>query len=181
MSVLLRVVAFFVLLSSNLMAEELILTNFASASFPHPLRAEGHKHNDDFFSAAEHYQDSTVALFVPSGFQPSSKIDFVVHFHGWNNNVTNVLQKYALLDQFTASGRNAILIVPQGPRNADDSFGGKLEDAGGFARFMNEAMQTLRNRGVVTDSEIGEIVLSGHSGGYQVISSIIACGGMTDH
>ena len=162
-------------------ANPLILTNFASAPFPHPQRAEGHQHNNDFFSATEHYQDSTVALYVPPGFHAGSKIDFVVHFHGWNNNVTNVLQKYQLLDQFVASKRNAILIVPQGPRNADDSFGGKLEDSGGFARFMDEAMRTLRERGDIGDAKIGNVILCGHSGGYEVISSVVACGGLTDH
>jgi len=162
-------------------AGTLILTQFASAPFPHPQRAAGHQHNNDFFSAAEHYQDSTVALFVPPEFHPDSNVDFVVHFHGWNNNVTNVLAKYQLLDQFTAGGRNAILIVPQGPRDADDSFGGKLEDPGGFARFMDEAMRTLRQRGVIGEAQIGKIILSGHSGGYEVISAIVACGGLTDH
>jgi hypothetical protein len=123
-----------------------------------------------------------VALFVPNGFRATSQIDFVVHFHGWNNNVTNALVKYRLIDQFCASGRNAILIVPEGPRNADDSFGGKLEDAGGFARFMEEAMRDLRERSMIgAKAKIGRIVLSGHSGGYEVISAIIARGGLTDH
>jgi len=160
----------------------LILTPFAAAPFPHPERANGHKHNDDFFSYKGHYNDSTVAMFVPTGFRAGSQIDFVVHFHGWNNNVTNALAKYRLLDQFCASGRNAILIVPQGPRNADDSFGGKLEDAGGFARFMDEAAGNLRARGVIdAKAKIGRVILSGHSGGYEVISAIIARGGLTDH
>jgi len=171
-------IAFF---ATAVAADPIIATNFASAPFPHPERAEGHQHNNDFFSAPEHYQDSTVALYVPPSFRSGSKIDFVVHFHGWNNNVTNVLQKYHLLDQFAASKRNAILIVPQGPRNADDSFGGKLEDPGGFARFMDEAMRTLRERGVIGDAKIGNIILCGHSGGYEVISSVVACGGLTDH
>ena len=160
----------------------LILSSFANAPFPHPARAEGHRHNNDFFSAAEHYQDSTVALFAPTGFHAGNTVDFVVHFHGWNNNVTNALKKYRLPDQFAASRRNAILIVPEGPRNADDSFGGKLEDPGGFARFMDEAMQTLRERQTIPkEAKIGRIILSGHSGGYEVISAIVACGGLTDH
>jgi len=158
----------------------LILTNFASAPFPHPERAQGHHYHDEFYSAAEHYNDSTVALFAPTNFHPSGRIDFVVHFHGWRNNVTNVLEKYCVLDQFSASHRDAILIVPQGPRDAPDSFGGRLEDTNGFARFMDEAMRDLRDRGVIGDAKIGRIILSGHSGGYEVISAILARGGMTD-
>jgi hypothetical protein len=157
------------------------VTQFVSAPFPHPARAQGHAYQDKFFSAAEHYQDNRVGLFIPKGFRAGSKIDFVVHFHGWGNNVTNALRRYRMIEQLADSRRNAILIVPQGPLNASDSFGGKLEDAGGFKRFMEEAMQTLRGCGVFGSAEIGTIILSGHSGGYEVISSIVSGGGLTDH
>jgi hypothetical protein len=157
----------------------LIITNFSSAPFPHPERAQGHSYHDHFFSSAEHYEDSHVALFVPKDFREGREIDFVVHFHGWGNNVSNALVKYRLPEQMAASRRNAILIVPQGPLNASDSFGGKLEDADGFKRFMAEAMDVLRQRGVVAKGKIGRIILSGHSGGYEVISAILARGGMT--
>jgi hypothetical protein len=159
----------------------LIIAHFASAPFPHPLRAQGHQYHDQMFSSAEHYQDSRVALFVPKDFRPGREIDFVVHFHGWGNNVSNALVKYQLPEQFTASRRNAILIVPQGPLDASDSFGGKLEDADGFKRFMAEALENLRQRGVVAEGRIGRIILSGHSGGYEVISAILARGGLTGH
>ena len=91
------------------------------------------------------------------------------------------LSKYQLIEQFVASGRNAILIVPQGPFNAPDSFDGKLDDAGGFQRFMAEAMTTLKDHGVIKDQQIGKIILSGHSGGYEVISSIVAWGGLNEN
>ncbi len=158
----------------------LIITNFASAPFPHPQRAQGHSYRDQFFSAAEHYQDSHVALFIPKDFRPGRDIDFVVHFHGWGNNVSNALAKYQLPEQFAASRRNAILIVPQGPLNASDSFGGKLEEADGFKHFMAEALEVLRQQGIVAKGGIGRIILSGHSGGYEVISAILARGGITD-
>jgi hypothetical protein len=158
----------------------LILTNFASAPFPHPARAQGHKYQEEFFSGADHYQDSHVALFIPRDFRAGSEIDFVVHFHGWRNNVSNVLVRYQLPEQFAASRRNAILIVPQGPLDAPDSFGGKLEDADGFKRFMAEALEVLRQQQIVADGRIGRIILSGHSGGYEVISAILAHGGLTD-
>jgi hypothetical protein len=157
----------------------LILAHFASAPFPHPQRAAGHSYGTNVFSAAEHYQDNTVALFVPKGFRPHRKVDFVVHFHGWNNNVTNVLRKYRLPEQFSAAARNAILIVPQGPFNASDSFDGKLEDSGGFTRLITEALETLRANHIIDSNEPGRIILSGHSGGYEVISTILAKGGLT--
>jgi hypothetical protein len=161
---------------------ELILVHLASGPFPHPQRAEGHKYKDQFFSAAEHYTNNTVAIFIPAGFRETGKIDFVVHFHGWQNNVEGVLKKYHLIEQLIASRRNAVLVVPQGPRNASDSFGGKLEDPNGFARFMKDVEDTLREKSALKNKSFttGNIILSGHSGGYQVISAIVEHGGLTD-
>jgi hypothetical protein len=161
---------------------ELILSTFASAPFPHPQRAEGHKYKERFYSAKEHYSDSTVAIFIPKGFRETDRLDFVVHFHGWNNHVENVLRHYELINQFVESQRNAILVVPQGPRDASDSFGGKLEDTNGFKVFMSEVSETLRKKSALKkkDFAMGRIILSGHSGGYEVMSSIVERGGLSD-
>lgn len=160
---------------------ELLLTHLATAPFPHPQRAQGHKYKDQFYAAAEHYSNDTVAIFIPKGFRETGHIDFVVHFHGWQNNVEAVLGRYQLIEQLVASRRNAVLVVPQGPCNAPDSFGGKLEDPDGFARFMNEVAETLRSKSArkLRPFVLGSVVLSGHSGGYQVISSILERGGLT--
>ncbi len=180
----------------------LIVTQFVTAPFPHPARAAGHKYHDEFFSAAEHYSDRTVAMFIPKNFRVADKIDFVVHFHGWRNTVAGTLEQFKLVEQLCASGRNAILIVPEGPRNAADSFGGKLEDTNGFKAFMDEAVEKLRASGALTGSErglqsasassgaaalmwpegrapeIGNLILSGHSGGYHVMAAILDHGGL---
>jgi hypothetical protein len=160
---------------------ELLLVQLAGAPFPHPQRANGHKYKEELFTAAEHYSNDTVAIFIPKGFQGTSQVDFVVHFHGWRNNVEGVLERYKLIAQLTASKRNVILVVPQGPFNAPDSFGGKLEDPDGFARFMDEVAATLRQKSSLKNKQfaLGNFILSGHSGGYQVISSILDHGGLT--
>jgi hypothetical protein len=159
----------------------LIVTKFESAPFPHPDRAQGHYYKTNFYSAAEHYSDSTVAIFIPKGFRPGKTIDFVVHFHGWGNNVAHALEHYRLIEQFSASHRNAILIVPQGPYDASDTFDGKLEDTNGFARFMTEALNVLETKANFRQPKLGKIILSGHSGGYGVISSILDHGGLNYH
>ncbi|HOX59539.1 MAG TPA: hypothetical protein P5205_02105 [Candidatus Paceibacterota bacterium] len=160
----------------------LILTQLDSAPFPHPKRADGHRYKGQLYPAHEHYFDKTVALFIPRGFRETGKIDFVVHFHGWKNHVEGVLGQYKLIEQLAASGRNAVLIVPQGPRNAPDSFGGKLEDPDGFKRFMADVVAALRAKSALKqkDFAMGQIVLSGHSGGYGVISAIVDHGGLTE-
>lgn len=159
----------------------LILAPFASAPFPHPARAGGHTYKDKLYPAKEHYTDNTVALFIPKGFRPTDRIDFVVHFHGWNNTVAGTLGSFRLIEQLVASGKNAVLVVPEGPRNAPDSFGGKLEDTDGFRRFMAEIVATLRDRTGwgAKDFAVGRVILSGHSGGYRVIAGILDRGGLT--
>ena len=179
---------------------KLVVTQFVSAPFPHPARAAGRTRNGEFFSAAGHYSDSTVALFIPNGFRVTDRIDFVVHFHGWSNTVAGTLAQFDLIPQFCRSGKNAILIVPQGPLNAPDSFYGKLEDTNGFKVFMDEAVEKLRTscgfseRGLqavstpITNSalkrpegrapKIGNVILSGHSGGYHAMAAIVEQGGM---
>jgi hypothetical protein len=161
---------------------QLILTQLVSAPFPHPQRADGREYKGQLFSAKEHYSDGTVAIFIPQGFRQTDRIDFVVHFHGWKNHVAKVLEHYRLIEQFQESRRNALLVIPQGPHDAPDSFGGKLEDPDGFRRFMDEVMTTLKDKSSVTNrqSVLGNIILSGHSGGYQVIASILDHGGLSD-
>jgi len=159
----------------------LIVTQLVAAPFPHPARAEGHTYKDQFYSAKEHYSNSTVAIFIPKALPELGRADFVVHFHGWMNNVEGVLQRYKLIEQMAESGRRAVLVVPQGPRDAPDSFGGKLEDAGGFERFMTEVGSTLRSQAGWKEFVLGSIVLSAHSGGYEVAAASLDHGGLSGH
>jgi D-alanyl-D-alanine carboxypeptidase/D-alanyl-D-alanine-endopeptidase (penicillin-binding protein 4) len=162
---------------------KLLLRQLASAPFPHPARADGNSYHGEIFSAKEHYSDSSVAMFIPKNFHESDKVDFVIHFHGWNNTVAGALEQYQLIQQFCASGKNAVLLVPEGPHNAPDSFGGKLEDTNGFAKFMAEVAENLRAPGVLsqTNFAIGNIILSGHSGGYHVMAAILDHGGLSSN
>ncbi len=161
---------------------QLILIQLVSAPFPHPLRANGREYKGQLFSAKEHYADSTVAIFIPRGFRETGRIDFVVHFHGWKNHVAKVLERYRLIEQVQESRRNAVLVIPQGPYDSPDSFGGKLEDPNGFRRFMDELITTLKDKSALTNRQpvLGNIILSGHSGGYQVMAAILDHGGLSD-
>ena len=186
-----KIIAFILFLAASLNAQtmqqryasygELLVTQLSSAPFPHPMRSAGRTYGTRFFPADKHYNDSSVAIFIPKNFKQSRKIDIVVHFHGWFNNIDSTLQQFRLIEQFIESGKNAILVVPEGPKNAADSFGGKLEDKGGFKKFIDEIVAFLVQQKKVKASRIGDIILSGHSGGYHVISYILLHGGIPDH
>jgi hypothetical protein len=161
---------------------QLILRPFDHAPYPHASRAEGFKGSKQFFPKSRHYDDSTVAVFIPRNYTPADSVNYLVHFHGHMNHVSKVITTYRLCEQLSASGVNAILIVPQGPKDAADSGFGKLElDKGAFESLINEVADFLHQEGKLTTKNIGRIALSAHSGGYKVTAAILHHGGLTDH
>lgn len=154
---------------------------FSSAPFPHPDRMEGHVYNEEIFSFEEHYNDSSVAIFIPKGFKKSAKTDFVFYFHGWGNNIDKSCKKFNLIEQFSESNKNAIFVFPEGPKNSKDSFGGKLQDKDALKRLTNDVATYLVERGKIETTEIGSIVLAGHSGAYKLISFCLEHGGVTSN
>ena len=158
-----------------------MLRAFDAAPYPHASRAEGFTNSVGAHFGAAQYQDATVGLFVPRGYRAGDAVDYVVHFHGHRNSVDKVFEQYALADQLVKSGVNAILIVPQGPKDAPDSGDGKLElDDGGFARLIDEVTKYLNAEHVIHTDRVGHVALSAHSGGYNVASAILKRGGMND-
>jgi hypothetical protein len=166
----------------NVTGGRTLLVPFASAPYPHASRAQGHTYQGRLYDAATHYSNSDAGIFVPDGWRPrDGTIDFVVHFYGWNHDIAATFSTYRLREQLVASGRNAILIVPEGPTNAPDSGFGKLElDEGGFARFMADVAGRLKQLGISGSDRIGRIVLTAHSGGYGGAGGVLARGGMND-
>ncbi len=151
-----------------------------TAPFPHPARDTGHVYGNQRFPPEVHYRDSTVGIFLPRGFRPDKPLDLVVHIHGWWNNVDSVFAQFRLAEQLVNSGKNAVLVVPQGPKNAPDSFGGRLEGQNAFGRFVDNIGNALYARGLVAAPSVRRIVLSGHSGAYRMMSFILMRGGVTD-
>ncbi len=155
--------------------------NLESAPFPHAQRENGYVYEGAYFPRKDHYDDNTVVLFFPNSCQFDEKVDLVFYFHGWDRDLTDVLASYHVVEQFVRSRKNAILILPQGAKNAKDSFGGKLEDADGFKNMVGEILSQLMRAGMIKTDLPGDLVLAGHSGGYHVISAILTQGGLTDH
>jgi hypothetical protein len=129
--------------------------------------------------AGRPYLDGTVGIYVPPQYRAEQTIDYVVHFHGWRNDVRHVLQRYRLREQLDSSRRNAILVVPQGPKNAPDSDFGKLEhDENGLRNMLDDVNVFLGSAGVTQANATGHIVLSTHSGGYGGAGGSLLHGGV---
>lgn len=150
------------------------------AMFPHANRDSGHTYGGTKFPAELHYRDSSVAIFVPKGFRPGKTVDLVFYFHGWMNNIDSAFAQYRIIEQFSESNKNAILVHPEGPRNAPDSFGGKLEEADTFRRLVGDVIAKLQSDKLIQETSVpGRIVLAGHSGAYRVMAFILMRGGLT--
>jgi hypothetical protein len=170
----------FLFLSSFVNAQEASLIRYHSAysPFPDTARMHGHLYNKQVFDFTNHYNDSSVLVYVPTGFSKNKPFELVVWFHGWNNNIDTAAKEFKLIDQFEATGRNAILIFPEGPKNAPDSYGGKMENPGVFEYFVQELLVQLAQRNIISVKQSKHlnkypITLAGHSGAYRVISKII--------
>jgi hypothetical protein len=161
-----------------------------NAPFPSAARDSGHVYSNTHYPKEKHYNDSTVLVFVPEYLSIGNEVDIVVYFHGWNNNVDTVLAQFKLIEQFHAGGKQAILVMPEGPKNAPDSFGGKLEESGRFRLLIDQVLQSLQMTGTdteqinnpdTTEFTPGNIILAGHSGAYRVIAYILMRGGLTEN
>ena len=158
---------------------EMFIPELKSAPFPHPARANGHIYKEKTFSFRAHYSDSTVAIFIPNGFRKTPKTNIVVYFHGWNNNIAEACAHYQLIQQFCRSNKNAIFVFPEGPKDAPDSHGGKLEEKNGLKHLINDVLSYLTESGKLNSTDVGNIILAGHSGAYRVISFCLMQGGLT--
>jgi hypothetical protein len=84
-----------------------------------------------------------------------------------------------MTEQFLEARKNAILVIPEGPKNAADSYYGKLESENGFLNLVTEIMDSLKGRKELQETIPGKIVIACHSGGVRVLSKIIKYGGLT--
>ncbi|HMU11687.1 MAG TPA: hypothetical protein PKC54_16855 [Ferruginibacter sp.] len=151
----------------------------AYTSFPDSGRANGHRYNNTLYSAAEHYNDSSVLIIVPPQLNAKKKVDLIVCFHGWRNNIDSAASYFELTKQFLASNRNAVLVFPESAKNSPDSYGGKLERKDIFKSLLNDVLDKLKKEKVIGKKAAeGNIVLAGHSGAFRVMAHILQNGGM---
>jgi hypothetical protein len=151
----------------------------AYSSFPDTARAAGNLYDKILYNAAEHYSDSTVMLVVPPDFKDKKKVDLVFWFHGWRNNIDSAAVCFELINQFIASHRNAILVLPETTKNAPDSYGGKLEQKEIIKNLLNDVLHKLKTEKIINKrTKTGSVVLAGHSGAFRVMAYILQNGGV---
>jgi beta-lactamase class A len=153
-----------------------------NAMFPHPERAAGYTRRDGtVYPFFPHYADSSVVVFVPEGFHETSEgSNVIVHFHGHMNDNETALERYRMPQAMIAGRLNSLLVLPQGPYRARDSFGGKMEDPGGFKRLVDDVMATMVSEKVIPSARVARIVVSAHSGGGRPAAFVLERGGLTD-
>ena len=169
-----------IILYNNLTAQNGKTIRYGSSysMFPDIARAKGHDYEGRHYDAVTHYSDSSILIYIPTGFSQQSKMNLICWFHGWGNMIDSACKQFELLSQFEQSGRNAIFIFPEGPKNAPDSYGGKLEQPAIFQSMIKEVILKLSENKIIKTEKIFnindyDISLAGHSGAYRVISKII--------
>ena len=150
-----------------------------NSPFPHSSRIDDYHYKSLVFTYRINYSDSSAIVFIPEGYKTKNGLnDMIVHFHGWNNEVLNVMHTFNLLPQLYNSGKNVILILAQGPKNAMDSAGGKIEEKNGLKKFINEILSDLYQDKKITTDKLGQLIISAHSGGYRPAILGLANGGL---
>jgi hypothetical protein len=151
----------------------------AFTSFPDTARAAGHSYDKVLYTAAEHYNDSSVLIAVPPQLKFARHTDVIFWFHGWRNNIDSAAAYFELIKQFMASNRNAILVLPETTKDGPDSYGGKLEQKDIFKNLLNDVMHKLKTEKIIgKKTKAGSIVLAGHSGAFRVMAYILQNGGI---
>ena len=166
--------------SVNIVGGKIFHFNSAYTCFPETKRLNGYTNGGVFFDAATHYRDSSVLMLVPDKLKiKNNAVDIVFWFHGWHNNIDTALNYFHLAQQFVNAKANAVLVLAEGPKNAADSYGGKLEQADVFKGLLQDVLKNLQqNKKVFAKCKAGNIVLAGHSGAYRVIAYMLQNGGV---
>jgi len=154
-----------------------------AAPFPHKEREQGFKHPDGtFYPYHPHYDDNSIVVVVSESFQETDEgTNVIVHFHGHMNDNLGVLERYLMPQTLIAEKINAILVLPQGPYRARDSFAGKVEDEGGLKRMIEDVLSTMQNEKVTKTTRLNKLIISAHSGGYHPAALALERGELADH
>jgi hypothetical protein len=126
-----------------------------------------------------------VAIIVPPNYVPTEKTDTVFYLHGWNSNPRQSLEQklespaFNLEHNFAATRRNELLIVPFSEGNCDD-YKKALADPASFKTFTENLGTLSKAAGLSKSAAPGDLTLSGHSGAWDPIASILTGGARSE-
>jgi beta-lactamase class A len=154
----------------------------AAAPFPHKERMSGFRGADGTqYPYQPHYSDDSVVVVIPDGFRETADgTNLIIHFHGHGNDNMGVLEQYGMPGTLVSRKINALLVLPQGPYRAKDSFGGKMEDPGGLRKLVDDVLQVMKQEEVVKGTRVNKLLISAHSGGYRPAAFAVDRGGLED-
>ncbi len=154
-----------------------------NAPFPHSERMNGFRTEDGvFYPYKPHYADDSIVVVVPDSFRETEAgTNLIIHFHGHMNDNLGALERYGMPRAMSAQKINALLVLPQGPYQARDSFGGKMEDEGGLKRLADDVLETMKQEGVLKEPRLNKLIVSAHSGGYRSAAFALERGGLSGH
>ena len=132
-------------------------------------------------------------VYLPRGFDPTPPLSVVVFLHGFSNCVENVVRDaggectpdggtraaYSLSAQLEATNKNALLLVPEIDYDQQTGAPGNLGTSDGFKALLAETLADLTGplRGA-TVADVGTLIVTSHSGGYQAAAGIASKGGV---
>jgi pimeloyl-ACP methyl ester carboxylesterase len=134
-------------------------------------------------------------VYIPSGFDPTPPLSFIVYIHGFYNCVENIVRDAgiscdpaagspvrtasALASQMEVAHKNAILLCPEVAYDQASGATGNLGNTNGFRALLAETLGDLAPvLGPRTLVDVGKVVLVSHSGGYTVAAAIATKGGV---
>lgn len=119
------------------------------------------------------YNDNSTIILIPKSFKKNQAFQLFFWFHGWGNNINQTLESFKLEEELIASGINAILVLPEAAKNANDSYAGKWEKANVFSTYLNELKDFLNNKSLIEAEQPHSLIFAGHSGAANVLTRLM--------
>ncbi|MBI3541696.1 MAG: hypothetical protein HY075_00255 [Deltaproteobacteria bacterium] len=116
-----------------------------------------------------------IVLIVPPGYRVHHNAPVVLYLHGHlseGETFDSTLEKYRFDQMYAKTKRQAILVIPSSLGKCD-TFKSQLRTDAGFRALLDAVYKALADSGLSAAREPGSILLTGHSGSYSTIESIL--------
>ncbi len=162
--------------SAQIKKEKTLLLYSTYNMYPDSFRNTNPRiYNQKIYNSQQHYNDSSVLVYFPSRFNKKKPFKIVVWIHGWYANIDSVFKHFPIKEAIDSCEANYILLLPEGPRNAPDSYAGKWEKPNYFNWFVSDVQQQLIQQRLLS-KPTNNFIYAGHSGAYKAIANMLHWG-----